>query len=102
MGPVWVKLAENGRVGLPAAVRRQAGLRKGDQLWARVDEEGVVTLMTAEAAVRRAQRRARKLFGEKLPTIDDVIAYKREQAALEERKMRRLLGEEIETVDEVA
>jgi AbrB family looped-hinge helix DNA binding protein len=102
MNPVWVKLAENGRIGLPAAVRRQAGLRKGDQLWARVEEDGVVTLMTAEAAIRRAQRKARELFGDKLPSVDDFIREKREEAAREERKMRRLLGEEVDAVDEVA
>ena len=38
--------------------------------------------MTAEAAVRRVQRMARERFGDKLPSVDDFLAYKREQAAL--------------------
>ena len=104
MNPVWVKVAENGRVGLPSETRRRAGLRKGDQLIVRVEEEGVITLMTGEAAVRRAQRLARELLGDNIPSADEVLAYKREQASLEERKMRRLSGEEAEavTTDEVA
>jgi bifunctional DNA-binding transcriptional regulator/antitoxin component of YhaV-PrlF toxin-antitoxin module len=89
---------------LPAAVRRQAGLSAGDNLWVRVEEPGVVVLMTAEAAVRRAQQKARELFGDKLPSVDDFLADKREEVEREELKMRRLLGEEEDTgaVDEVA
>ena len=103
MKPVWVKVTENGRIGLSAAVRRQAGLSAGDDLWVRVEEPGVVVLMTAEAAVRRAQQKARELFGDKLPSVDDFLADKREEVEREERKMRRLLGEEEDTgaVDEV-
>ncbi len=102
MNPIWVQLAESGRIGLPAEVRRQAGLASGDYLWVRAEDEGVVTLMTAEAAVRRAQTRARELLGDAVPTADEFLAEKWEQVALEKRKMRRLLGEEAEATDEVA
>ena len=102
MNPVWVKLADNGRVTLPSALRREAGLRKGEELWIRVEEEGVVVLMTAEAAVRQGQKLARELLGDALPTADEVIIEKRAQAALEERRMRRLLGREARPADEVA
>ena len=104
MNPIWVRLAESGRIGLPAEVRRQAGLASGDYLWVRAEDEGVVTLMTAEAAVRRAQTRARarELLGDAVPTADEFLAEKWEQVALEKRKMRRLLGEEAEATDEVA
>jgi AbrB family looped-hinge helix DNA binding protein len=102
MNPIWVRLAESGRIGLPAEVRRQAGLASGDYLWVRAEDEGVVTLMTAEAAVRRAQAQARELLGDAVPTADEFLAEKREQVALVERKMRRLLGEEAEATDEVA
>ena len=69
---------------------------------ARVEEEGVVTLMTAEAAVRRVQRMARELFGDKLPTVDEYLAEKREDVAREERKMQRMLGEIPADIDEIA
>ncbi len=77
MNPIWVKIAENGRIGLPAEVRRQAGLSNGDYLWVRAEDEGVITLMTAGAAVRRAQARARELLGDTLPTVDEFLAEKR-------------------------
>ena len=67
MNPIWVKLAENGRIGLPAAVRKQAGLAKDDQLVVRVEEEGVVTLMTAEAAVQACAAEGARAAGRQDP-----------------------------------
>ena len=104
MNPVWVTLTENGRIGLPAAIRKQAGFAKGAQLVARVEEEGVVTLMTAEAAVRRVQRKARELFGDKMPTVDEFLAERREDYQRDLRKTEQLHGaeEDASAVDEVA
>jgi AbrB family transcriptional regulator, stage V sporulation protein T len=102
MRPVWVKVAANGRISLPVEIRRQLGVEKGGDLVLSRDADGAVTLMTAEAAVRRVQRLARERFGDKLPSVDDFLAYKREQAALEERKLRRLTGAEAADADEVA
>ena len=104
MNPVWVTLAENGRIGLPAAIRKQAGLAKGDKLVVRVEEEGVVTLMTAEAAVRHVQRKARELFGDKMPTVDEFLAERREDYQRDLRKTEQLHGaeEDASAVDEVA
>ncbi len=48
----WVKVSPIGRLSLPADIRRRLGLQKGGDLVVRSDEDGVVTLMTAEAAVR--------------------------------------------------
>ena len=103
MDPIWVRLAENGRIGLPATVRKQAKLAKGDRLVVRVEEEGVVTLMTGEAAVKRAQRLAHELLGDAIPTVDEFLAERREEVAREERKMRELHGETVaDAADEVA
>ena len=102
MSPVWVKVASNGRTSLPVEVRRQLGVEKGGDLLLSRAEDGAVTLMTPEAAVHRLQRLARERLGEQLPSVDDLLAYKREEAALEQRKMRRLTGEEVADADEVA
>ena len=79
-------------------------LAKGDRLVVRAEEEGVVTLMTAEAAVRRVQRKARELFGDKIPTVDKFLAERRENYLRDLRKTQQLHGEEEDasTVDEVA
>ena len=102
MAAAWVKVAPNGRLSLPIEIRRQLGVEKGGDLVLGDIEDGAVTLMTAEASVRRVQRLARELFGDRLPSVDEFLAYKREQAALEERKMRRLAGEEVAEADEIA
>jgi AbrB family looped-hinge helix DNA binding protein len=104
MAKTWVTVATNGRVSLPIEVRRKLGIERGGDLLLDGDgEAGVVTLMTAEAAVRRVQRLARELLGDDLPTVDEFLAERREEAAREERKMRRLAGEEEAGVaDEVA
>lgn len=102
MPSLWVKVAPNGRTSLPVEIRRELGVEKGGDLVLSREEDGAVTLMTAEAAVRRVQRMARERFGDKLPSVDDFLAYKREQTALEERKLRRLTGAEAADADEVA
>ncbi len=45
---------------------------------------------------------ARERFGDRLPSVDDLLAHKREEVALEQRKLRRLAGEEATASDEVA
>jgi bifunctional DNA-binding transcriptional regulator/antitoxin component of YhaV-PrlF toxin-antitoxin module len=102
MPSLWLKVAANGRTSLPVEIRRELGVEKGGDLVLSHGEDGAVTLMTAEAAVRRVQRMARERFGAQLPSVDDFLAYKREQAALEERKLQRLTGGGAAEADEVA
>ncbi len=104
MAKTWVTVAPNGRVSLPVEVRRRLGIERGGNLL--LDDEGeagALTLLTPEAAVRRVQRLARELLGGNLPTVDEFLAERREEATRQERKTRRLAGEEGPGVaDEVA
>jgi AbrB family looped-hinge helix DNA binding protein len=59
MTEVRIRLGENGRVVIPAAFRRRLGLRPGDPLTLRLDEDGVV-IESRRAAVRAAQRMVRE------------------------------------------
>jgi AbrB family looped-hinge helix DNA binding protein len=59
MTEVRARLGENGRVVIPAAFRRRLGLRPGDPLILRLDENGVV-IESRRAAVRAAQRMIRE------------------------------------------
>ena len=104
MTKTWVSVAPNGRLSLPIDVRRKLGIERGGDLLLDADDEpGVVTLRTTVAAVKRVQRLARELLGDSLPSVDEFLAERREEAAREERKMRRLLGEdEASVADEVA
>src|SRR3712207_6488211 len=106
MAKTWLTVAASGCARPPAQGRRKLGIERGGDLLLDDDgEAGVVTLMTAEAAVRRVQRLARELLGGSLPTVDEFLAERREEAARQERKLRRLAGEEEEEAgvpDEVA
>jgi AbrB family looped-hinge helix DNA binding protein len=59
MTEVNVRLGENGRVVIPAAFRRRLGLKPGDSLILRLDENGV-RIESRRAAVRAAQRMIRE------------------------------------------
>jgi AbrB family looped-hinge helix DNA binding protein len=63
MTEVQVRLGENGRVVIPAAFRRRLGLKPGDPLILRLDDERVM-IESRRAAVRAAQRMIRELVPE--------------------------------------
>jgi AbrB family looped-hinge helix DNA binding protein len=85
-----VNVAENGRLCLPAELRRALGLERGGPVTLEL-EDGQVRLLTVAARVRRAQELTRQAFaGKRMPTVDEFIAWKREQAALEAAKIDRL------------
>jgi bifunctional DNA-binding transcriptional regulator/antitoxin component of YhaV-PrlF toxin-antitoxin module len=104
MAKTWVSVAPNGRLSLPIDVRRRLGIERGGNLLLDADDEpGVVVLRTTTAVVKRAQRLARELLVDRMPSVDELLAERREEARREERKMRRILGEdETGSADEVA
>jgi AbrB family looped-hinge helix DNA binding protein len=59
MMEVQVRLGENGRVVIPAAFRRQLGLKPGDPMILRLEDTGLV-IESRRAAVRAAQRMIRE------------------------------------------
>jgi len=59
MRQVQTKLGDNGRVVIPAEFRRSMGLKAGDPLVIRLDEDGL-RIESRRAAVRAAQRMVRE------------------------------------------
>jgi AbrB family looped-hinge helix DNA binding protein len=84
-----VTVAENGRVSLPAELRRALGLERGGNITLEFDD-GKVRILTVGARIREAQALARDALANKKITVGDFLAYKQEQARHEEAKMRRL------------
>lgn len=77
-----VKLGSNGRLVIPAAVRRSLGVVEGDELsLALVDDELRVT--TVRAAVRRAQRLMAQRVAADRSLTDELIAERRVAAQRE-------------------
>jgi len=81
---VWTQIDSQGRVVIPAEVRKLMGLKDGARL-AFVVTGDEVGLMTVEQGVRRAQAIARKHIkrepGRSL--VDEFIAERRAEAARE-------------------
>ena len=79
---VALRLFENGRVTLPVDMRRQLDVEKGDTLFARL-EDGEIRIWTRKSALRRLQASLRELAPEGVSLVDEMIAERRREAALE-------------------
>jgi AbrB family looped-hinge helix DNA binding protein len=87
MSPVKVKVSETGRLSLPVEVRRQLGIEKGGTLLLET-VDGEIHLTTLRERVRRIQARARELLADRPLSSDDLIRWRREEAAREEADYR--------------
>ncbi len=76
------KLNANGRVVIPAAVRKALDLRSGDELLMRV-EEGELRLSTRRQALARARRMIRRYIQSDEDLTQSLIDDRREQAERE-------------------
>ena len=76
------KLAEGGRVVIPAEYRKVLGLRPGDTVIMQLDD-GEVRLFTLDRAIRRAQELVRQYIPEDRSLSEELIAERRAGAARE-------------------
>lgn len=92
---VYGKINENGRIVIPAAIRRVMGLKAGDTVLMGV-EEGVLRIESHRARIRRIQEEFRKHCpikpGEMLMS-DQLIAERREEARREMVETERQIAE---------
>jgi AbrB family looped-hinge helix DNA binding protein len=80
---IQVKVSPSGRLSIPADVRKQLGLEKGGSLMLNVDEFGI-TLTNLQQRVAKAQSLYREYSkGKSRTSVDDFIAEKRADVALE-------------------
>lgn len=79
---VRLRLNENGRIVIPASIRKAVGIRSGEEviLWA---ENGEVRITTAAKRARRAQQLLRKYVPEGVSLSDELIAERRREAERE-------------------
>lgn len=76
------KLNANGRIVIPAAVRKALDLRPGDELVMRV-EDGQLLLSTRRQALARARRMIREYIPERDDLTQSLIDDRHEEAKAE-------------------
>ena len=77
-----LRLGANGRISLPAAYRRQLGLKAGDELIVQL-EDGAIRLTSPQLAIERARRIIDRYVTSDESLADALIADRRAEAARE-------------------
>lgn len=78
---IKVKIGPGGRIVIPAAFRQAMEAEEGDTLVAIIDEDGIVRLASASAAVRMAQRIVCAAVPADVSLSDSLIEDRRREAA---------------------
>ena len=82
METLSVKVEKSGRILIPAAVRRQFGLKEGTEMILRVDETGI-QMGTREQALARIHERLRRYIPEGRILSEELIQERRAEAERE-------------------
>ena len=82
MATISVKIEKSGRILIPAAVRRQFGLKEGTEMILRVDETGI-QMGTREQALARIHERLRRYIPEGRILSEELIQERRAEAERE-------------------
>jgi len=77
-----VRINENGRVVIPAAFRDALGIKPGDEIILRL-EDNELQITTMKRRIERAQRRARQYLNSGVSLVDELLAERREEAKRE-------------------
>ena len=79
------RMSENGRIVLPAAIRKAMDLKGGDELTLSLDEDGL-HIRTMRQKIARAQAIARERAVPGRSLVDELIAERRLEAQREARR----------------
>ena len=79
MGELTISVAENGRVVLPAALRRRLNVLRGGTIVIR-EEEGRLLLESVDDAIGRAQALIRRFAPDVTGVVDEFLAERRAEA----------------------
>ena len=80
MEDVHGKIAEGGRVVIPADYRRALGLKVGDEVILRM-ADGEVHILTRREAIKKAQALVRKHVPDRKSLVRELICERRGEAA---------------------
>jgi AbrB family looped-hinge helix DNA binding protein len=72
-----LRISENGRVVIPASFRKALGVKAGDELVLRVEDDEL-RITTLKRRLERAQRLVRRHVKPSTSLVDELIAERRE------------------------
>jgi AbrB family looped-hinge helix DNA binding protein len=78
----FARVNENGRVVIPASYRKALGIKAGDQVILRMEDDEL-RITTMKRRLERAQRRIRQYVKPGVSLADELIAERREAAKRE-------------------
>ncbi|WP_456414938.1 AbrB/MazE/SpoVT family DNA-binding domain-containing protein [Thiolapillus sp.] len=90
VNPNEVQVGAQGRVVIPAALRKAMNLKPGERLVARIEGNRLV-LERREAIARRLQNRFSHIPGD-VRLADELIEERREEARREKARMEKMSG----------
>jgi AbrB family looped-hinge helix DNA binding protein len=76
------RVNQNGRVVIPASYRKALGIKPGDEVILRMEDDEL-RITTMKRRIERAQRRVRKYVEPGVSLADELIAERREAAKRE-------------------
>jgi AbrB family looped-hinge helix DNA binding protein len=79
---IQTRINENGRIVVPAVIRKAMGLKLGDSVVMSL-EDGVLRIEPQKARIRRVQQSLRELIPADRVLSDELIAERREEARRE-------------------
>lgn len=82
MSGVSTKIADGGRLVIPAEYRREMGINIGDEVIIRF-ENGELRISTRAEAVKRAQEKIRRHIKPGRSLVDELSAERRAEASVE-------------------
>ena len=85
------KLGPDGRIVIPARLRKALGLKPGDELLIRL-EDGELVVYTRAQAILRAQERVRQYVPEAVRLVNELLAERRREVEEEEREAAEWLA----------
>ena len=79
------RVNENGRVVIPASYRKALGIKAGDEVILRMEDDEL-RITTMKRRIERAQQRVRKYVQPGVSLADELIAERREAAKRERER----------------
>jgi AbrB family looped-hinge helix DNA binding protein len=76
------RVNENGRLVIPASYRKALGIKAGDEVILRMEDDEL-RITTMKRRIERAQRRIRQYVKPGVSLVDELIAERREAAKRE-------------------